>query len=147
MIASGSALRILDCSVNVGPGDDFVFNYFREHIKGAKFLDLKLARDLASPFPFMMPSHDYFSMIAKSLDIRKSHTVIVYDGQQSAFACRGAFMLKAFGHPDVRILDGGLAKWKSEGKELHSHSAATADDFSYELRSEGIRSYEDIVSI
>ena len=86
-------------------------------------------------------------MIAKSLDIRKSHTVVVYDGQQGAFACRGAFMLKAFGHPDVRILDGGLAKWKKEGKEVRSHTAATAEDFSYELRSEGIKSYEDIVAI
>jgi thiosulfate/3-mercaptopyruvate sulfurtransferase len=95
----------------------------------------------------MMPSRDYFVMIAKSLDIRKSHTVVVYDGQQGAFACRGAFMLKAFGHPDVRILDGGLAKWKKEGKEVRSRTAATAEDFSYELRSEGIKSYEDIVAI
>jgi len=119
--------------VNFGAGEEFVFNYYREHIADAKFLDLKLARDLASPFPFMMPSLDYFVMIAKSLDIRKSHTVVVYDGQQGAFASRGAFMLRAFGHPDVRILDGGLAKWKKEGKEVQSHTAATAGDFSYEL--------------
>jgi len=56
-------------------------------------------------------------------------------------------MLKAFGHPDVRILDGGLAKWKKEGKEVHSHTAATAEDFSYELRKESIKNYEDIVAI
>ena len=148
LIATGSPLRILDCSVNVGGGDEFIFNYYREHIHGAKFLDLKLARDLSSPFPFMMPSRDYFVLLAKSLDIRKSQTVVVYDGQQGAFACRGAFMLKAFGHPDVRILDGGLAKWKKEGKEVHGcKTGASAEDFSYELRPEGIRSFEQIVDI
>ena len=141
-------MRILDCSVNVGAGDDCIYGYLKEHIHGAKFLDLKLARDLSSPFPFMMPSRDYFVMLAKSLDIRKSQTVVVYDCQQGAFACRGAFMLKAFGHPDVRILDGGLAKWKKEGKEVHGEKAgATAEDFSYDLRPEGIRSFEQIVAI
>ena len=76
---SGALVCILDCSVVVGPGEEPIFAYHREHIPGAKFLDLKLARDLASPYPFMMPSKDYFVAVAKSLDIRKTHKVVVYD--------------------------------------------------------------------
>ena len=72
-------LSILDCSVIIGEGEDPVLSYLKEHIEGAKFLDLKLARDLQSPYPFMMPSQEYFCLIAKSLDIRKTRTVVVYD--------------------------------------------------------------------
>jgi|688.fasta_scaffold646303_1 3-mercaptopyruvate sulfurtransferase SseA len=39
-------LSILDCSVIIGEGEDPVLSYLKEHIEGAKFLDLKLARDL-----------------------------------------------------------------------------------------------------
>ena len=152
LINNGHPLCILDCTVLMAPGEDAVFTYGKEHIHGAKFLDLKLCRDLQNPFPFMMPNKDYFTMIAKSLDIRKSHTVVCYDSLtgalNSAFANRGSFMLKAFGHPDVRILDGGLAKWKAEGKPVHGCKAvATPDDFSYELDASKVKSYEDIVEI
>lgn len=145
---SDHPLCIIDCSVNMGPGEEPIFAYHKEHIPCARFLDLKLARDLASPYPFMMPGKDYFCAVAKSLDIRKTHTVIVYDCQSGAFASRGAFMLKAFGHPDVRILDGGLGKWKKEGRDVQAcKTVPTADDFAYEFNGSGIKNYEDIVAI
>lgn len=72
-------LRIIDCSVKMEPGTDSIADYTKEHIKGTRFLDLKLVRDLSSAFPFMMPSKEYFIMIAKALDIRLTHTVIIYD--------------------------------------------------------------------
>ena len=96
----------------------------------------------------MMPGQDYFIMIAKALDIRKSHTVVVYDCQKGWFANRGAFMLKTFGHPDVHVLDGGLQKWKAEGKPvLGSKTVARGEDFAYVFHPENIRNFDDIKAI
>lgn len=133
----------------MGEGEDPVFLHHREHIHGAKFLDLKLARDLGSPYPMMLPPKEYFVMLCKSFDIRKSQTVVCYDTQQSNFAHRAAFMFRAFGHPDVRVLDGGLAKWKAEGKEIHAKKAPhpAAEDFAFVYNGDELKHYEDIVEI
>ena len=56
LIASGAECRIFDCSVSMMPSEDAVISFYKEHIKGAQFLDLKMTRDLSSPFPFMMPN-------------------------------------------------------------------------------------------
>ena len=95
-----------------------------------------------------MPSADYFCMVAKAMDIRKTHTVVVYDCQKGWFANRGAFMLKAFGHPDVRVLDGGLCKWKAESKEVVGDKCvATADDFAYNFNPDCVKNFDDVKAI
>ena len=85
---------------------------YREHdksrIPGAKFLDLQIVKDLNSPYPFMMPSQAHFVRMMKALNIRKSMNVVIYETGKGWFATRAAFMLKAFGHPKVYILDGGF---------------------------------------
>ena len=128
---------------------------FREHrkarIPGARFLDLLVCRDLSSPYPHMMPSKAHFVRIMKALDVRKSHTVVIYETGKGWFASRAAFMLKAYGHPNVHILDGHFAKWQKEGREIESDGdeadAAYQTDFDYVLNSENILSYERIKEI
>ena len=104
-------LRILNASYNfIGE-----INVYRDHansrIPGARFLDLSVVRDIESPYPFMMPKKELFIAMMKALDVRKSQTVVVYDNGKGWFASRAAFMIKAFGHPQVFILDGNFAKW------------------------------------
>ena len=90
------------------------------HIPGAKYLDLTLTRDLESKYPHMMPKREHFVAMMKALDIRKSMTVVVYDTGSGWFAARAAFMIRTFGHSDVRILDGNFAKWQREGRTVQS---------------------------
>ena len=54
----------------------------------------------------------------KALDVRRSATVVVYDTGKGWFASRAYFMLKAYGHPDVYILDGHLTKWMKEKRPI-----------------------------
>ena len=56
MGSEGDKLRILDCSTKMGAGPDPALEFTKNRIKGAKFLDLTLVRDLNQPYPFMMPS-------------------------------------------------------------------------------------------
>jgi 3-mercaptopyruvate sulfurtransferase SseA len=62
---------------------------------------------------------------------------VVYETGKGWFASRAAFMLKAYGHPQVYILDGNFGKWKSEGRAIESDAgsdeATYSADFTYEL--------------
>ena len=54
----------------------------------------------------MMPSQEWFIKIMKTLNVSKAHTVVVYETGGGWFANRAAFMFRAMGHPNVRVLDG-----------------------------------------
>ena len=59
-------------------------------------------------------------------------TVVIYDTARGFFATRASFMLKAFGHPKVYVLDGGFAKWKKEGHAIESDVSESEFDQAYE---------------
>ncbi|MEV4097676.1 sulfurtransferase [Streptosporangium saharense] len=110
---------ILDVRWKLGgpPGADL----FREgHIPGAVFCDLDA--DLAAPpgeaGRHPLPSADDFQEAARRLGVSGSRTVVVYDEADSTAAARAWWTLRHFGHPDVRVLDGGLRAWVSEGLPL-----------------------------
>jgi thiosulfate/3-mercaptopyruvate sulfurtransferase len=118
----GSAdLRIADASFFL-PSDkrDARAEYEAEHIPGAVFLDIDEVADTASPFPHMLPSEAKFASRMQSLGLRDGARMVVYDNSPLHSAARGWWMLKAFGAHYVAILDGGLAKWKAEGRPLES---------------------------
>ena len=84
-------------------------------------------------------------MIAKQFDIRKSVPVVVYDQQAGPFAHRAAFMLKSFGHENVRVLDGGLGKFKADGGQLESAAIPpTAEDFDYSIVPLKVNTFEEV---
>lgn len=92
----------------------------------------------------MMPSAEHFGMIMKSLDIRKDDQVVVYDCRKGWFANRAVFVMRAFGMKNVKVLDGGFAKWKAEGNPIvaNSRGASTAADFDFKLDGSVLASFE-----
>lgn len=56
-------------------------------------------------------------------------------------------MLTCYGHPNVRVLDGGFNKWKADGGEIGQISVATADDYAYDLVSELVAGYDEVKQI
>jgi thiosulfate/3-mercaptopyruvate sulfurtransferase len=93
--------------------------YEREHIPGAVFFDVDEIADHTSPLPHMMPDATRFARGAAKLGLGNGNRIIVYDrvGGGSA-AARVWFMFRAFGHDDVALLDGGLAKWLLEKRPV-----------------------------
>mmetsp|Transcript_12431 Transcript_12431/g.15875 ORF Transcript_12431/g.15875 Transcript_12431/m.15875 type:complete len:92 (-) Transcript_12431:370-645(-) len=81
----------------------------------------------------------------KAMDVRKSHTVVIYDSGKGFFASRAVFMMRAFGHPKVFLLDGGLIKWKQEGRAIEDSPIAEFEaEFAYELNQESLISYDRV---
>jgi thiosulfate/3-mercaptopyruvate sulfurtransferase len=102
------------------------------HIPGARFFDIDALSDSASPLPHMLPAAGDFEARVRDLGVRRESRVVVYDGSGANLsAARAWWMFRVFGHPGVAVLDGGLAKWRDEGRALETGppGAPPAGDF------------------
>jgi thiosulfate/3-mercaptopyruvate sulfurtransferase len=88
------------------------------HIPGAQFFDIDEISDTASPYPHMLPSAEKFASRMRKLGIGDGKKVICYDAVGLFSAARAWWMLRVFGHEDAAVLDGGLPKWRAEGRPL-----------------------------
>ena len=114
-------LRIIDATWCLpADGRNPRAEYEAEHIPGAVFLDLDDASDPTSPLPHMVPPEPRFASRMASLGLRDGQRFVVYDNSPLHSAARAWWMLKSFGAHYVAILDGGLRKWKAEGRPLES---------------------------
>jgi thiosulfate/3-mercaptopyruvate sulfurtransferase len=112
-------VRVVDASFTLpGVTPTARENYDRGHIPGAVFFDID---DIAAPgttLPHMIPSPDLFAQKIGALGIGDGDKVVVYDSAGLSSAGRAWWMLRLFGHDDVALLDGGLPKWRAEGRPL-----------------------------
>ena len=92
--------------------------YDEAHIPGAVFIDQEEICDTDSHLPHMLPSPEKMSSRMRKLGLGDGMRIVVYDNSDLRSAARVWFMLKSFGHRDVAVLDGGLQKWRAEGKPI-----------------------------
>lgn len=92
--------------------------YEQGHIPGAIFFDVDEISDTSSPYPHMLPSPEKFSSRMRALGLGDGVRVVVYDGAGIFSAPRVWWTFRVMGHTDVVVLDGGLKKWKAEGRPL-----------------------------
>jgi thiosulfate/3-mercaptopyruvate sulfurtransferase len=125
--AGTPGLRILDASYHVGlPGEaprDAAAEFAAGHLPGATFMDLAAFAEPGAPLPSTMPGAAHFARLAGQLGIRSDDRIILYDDAPHRTAARAWVMLRAFGFTDVALLDGGLSKWKAEGRPLAQGAA------------------------
>ncbi|XHY22948.1 3-mercaptopyruvate sulfurtransferase [Vibrio sp. NH-UV-68] len=74
--------------------------------------------DPESQLPHMMPSEARFNQLARQLGLNSDSLIVVYDNSGTFASPRAWWMLKAMGHKQVYVLDGGLTEWKKQGLEL-----------------------------
>ena len=99
--------------------------YEREHIPGSLFFDIDEICDLDSPYPHMLPSPEKFSSRMRKMGLGDGTRVVVYDGAGLFSAARVWWMFRVMGHDDVVVLDGGLKKWKAEGRPVTDDTSRT----------------------
>lgn len=123
-------LALLDASHHLPAADrDAAAEFDAAHIPGARFLGLASLVDRGSPVPAALPTPDQLAARLGLLGVRPEDAIVLYDDSAIRTAARAWFMLTAMGWEHVAILDGGLGKWRSEGRPLASgaeHGEAVA---------------------
>jgi thiosulfate/3-mercaptopyruvate sulfurtransferase len=94
--------------------DEDVLLYETGHIEGAVKIDWHT--DLNDPV-----TRDYidgagFAELVGGKGISRDSTVVIYGDKNNWWAAYALWVFTLFGHEDVRLLDGGRAKWEAEGR-------------------------------
>jgi thiosulfate/3-mercaptopyruvate sulfurtransferase len=130
----GPNLRVFDCTTTLEylpPGSDAPYvvvpgrKTFEEgHIPGADFLDLQGEfSDQGTKLRFMMPDVAQLETAFGRHGVGADSLVVLYSIGTAMWATRFWWMLKSLGFDNVAVLDGGLDKWKAEGRALESGPA------------------------
>jgi thiosulfate/3-mercaptopyruvate sulfurtransferase len=121
---SSPDLKVIDATLFLPGGPrDARAEHEGEHIPGAVFLDIDEVSDTASALPHMVPPEAKFASRMASLGLRDGQRFVVYDNSPLHSAARAWWMLRSFGAHYVAILDGGMQKWKAEGRPLEGGRA------------------------
>ena len=114
--------------------------YRQAHIPGAVFFPIDEIADTSSPLPHMLPTPDAFAKAMGTLGIGVGDRVIVYGGKGMSASARVWWTFRAFGHDRVAVLDGGLARWRAEGRPVEAgEKAAAPRSFTAHFRPELVR--------
>ncbi|MHA2938801.1 sulfurtransferase [Vibrio sp. RC27] len=126
---------ILDCSMAFQiPGE--IEKDTTNVIPGARRFDYdNVFCELDATLPHMMPTEGRFNQLAQELGLNNDSTIIVYDNTGTFASPRAWWMLKAMGHKNVAVLDGGLTSWKANNYPLETeyHQTSTPGDFNGKL--------------
>jgi len=123
-LAGPGAPTVLDCRWTLAGGADRD-GYGKGHLPGAVFVDLD--RDLAAPpgagGRHPLPAPEAFQAAMRRAGVRDDRPVVAYDQGEPGGAARAWWLLGWFGHPDARVLDGGLGAWVAAGLPVTTETA------------------------
>jgi thiosulfate/3-mercaptopyruvate sulfurtransferase len=137
--ANAGSVRIVEC-------DEDILLYETGHIPGAVKLDWHT--ELNDPVRRDYLDGAAFSNLMASKGISRATTVVLYGDRSNWWATYAFWVLKLFGHPDVRLLDGGRAKWIASGGDLTTDKPEPDSSSNYpivERQDSAIRAFRDDV--
>ncbi|MEO0032954.1 MAG: 3-mercaptopyruvate sulfurtransferase [Pseudomonadota bacterium] len=110
-------LRVVDATAFLPEHKrDPLLEYEACHIPGAVFMNLAELVDEKAPVANTLPPAEKFASRMQALGLGDGSRIVLYDDSPVKTATRAWFMLTMFGAQNVAILDGGIAKWKAEGR-------------------------------
>jgi thiosulfate/3-mercaptopyruvate sulfurtransferase len=117
-------VRIADASWYLPQaGRDTKAEYQSAHVPRAVFFDIDDLSDENDPLPHMLAPAAKFASRMRKLGLGDGNLIVVYDSAGIFSSPRAWWMLRTMGHTEVRVLDGGLPKWRSEGRAVEDMAA------------------------
>lgn len=127
-------LRLFDCTTYLeyqpaGSGIPYIavpgrHTFEAGHIPGADFLDLQGEfSDRNTELHFMMPTVAQLEAAFGRHGIGANSLIVLYSIGTAQWATRFWWMLRSLGFEDLSVLDGGLDKWKAEGRTIETGPA------------------------
>jgi len=125
--------------------DEDVLLYETGHIPGSVKIDWHT--DLNDPVERDYVDGAGFAALLGGKGISRDDTVVIYGDKNNWWAAYALWVFSLFGHDDVRLLDGGRAKWEAEGREYTTEATASSVvDYPVVERDDSVlRAYKDDV--
>jgi len=138
------AERLDDPEVRVVESDEDFLLYETGHIPGAVKIDWFTT--LQHPVRRDFLSRDEFEKLCSSQGISNDTTIVFYGDKNNWFACYSFWLFEYFGHRNLKIMNGGRAKWIAEGRSLTREVPQyTPTPYHASEPNEQIRAYRDQV--
>jgi thiosulfate/3-mercaptopyruvate sulfurtransferase len=117
------------------------------HIPGARFFDIDEVADQDTDLPHMVPTPGRFARLMGAMGVSNASRVVFYDQKGLASSARGWWLMGLFGHDRAAVLDGGLPKWRSEGRAIETGPATppTPATFRPDFRAARLRGVGDVL--
>lgn len=130
----GKNLIILDCRASLTDARAGYVAWASRHLPNSIFFDLHsdMSGKVTSHGRFPLPSEEAFTNTLQSLGVTPTREVVLLDDEGGMRAAARAWWLLFVwaGHPDVKILDGGLSAWCSNGGEITCNATTAIGDSS-----------------
>ncbi|MBV9932354.1 MAG: 3-mercaptopyruvate sulfurtransferase [Alphaproteobacteria bacterium] len=142
-------LRILDATWFLpADGRDARAEFEAAHLPGAAFVDIDDVSDPDSPYPHMLPPAHRLASRMQAAGVKDGARIVVYDNSPLHSGARLWWMLRSFGARRVALLDGGLAKWRAEGRPVASGIADIGrGHFTPTLRAGAVASKREVLAL
>jgi len=133
-------LVIIEC-------DEDILLFETGHIPSAVKIDWHT--DLNHPVSRDYIDGEGFASLMSAKGIKRTDTLVIYGDKSNWWATYAFWVFKLFGHEDIRIMDGGRAKWVAEGRELtkENNSLAESEYPFVERNDEEIRAFKEDVLV
>ena len=149
------SVRIVDATWFMpNDGRNGRMEFVKAHIPMAVYFDLDKTSDQNTDLPHMLPKASEFHAEMQRLGIAPKDKIICYDAHGLMSAARFWWMLRGFGYPHAFVLNGGLPKWRQEGRPLvqgesvKAHAAAPDQkELSDKFNDQLVRSQQQIQHI
>lgn len=141
------AIALLDGSWHLpAENRDAMAEFLTGHIPGAQFFDINAIADPSTGLPHMMPTDEVFAAAMAQMGIGNDTQVVVYDTKGLFSAPRVWWTFRLMGAKRVSILDGGMTRWKAEGRQLEAGTAKARPGAKFTVQRDGslIRNIADI---
>lgn len=144
------AERLNDPAIRLLESNEDVTLYDKGHIPGAQAINWHT--ELNDPLVRDYLNAEQFAALLESKGISNDTIVVLYGDKNNWWATYTFWVFKLFGHPDVRILDGGRQKWEAEGRPYTSevpsfpkgsYTAPARDDVSIRAFRDQVLTHQD----
>ncbi len=138
------AEHLNDPNIRIIESDEDPLLYAIGHIPGAAQVDW--FSTLQHPLRRDFLAKEQFEQVASKLGITNDTTVIFYGDKSNWFACYALWLFQYYGHQNVKIVNGGRAKWEKEGRPLVKEVPTfTATTYKAKEADKSIRAFRDDV--
>ncbi|HEX5325658.1 MAG TPA: 3-mercaptopyruvate sulfurtransferase [Acetobacteraceae bacterium] len=121
--------------------------YLAAHIPGGRYFDIDEIADRDTELPHMVPTPGRFARLMGAMGVGNGSRVVFYDQKGLASAARGWWLMGLYGHDQAAVLDGGLPKWRREGRptETGAPPPPRPAEFRPDFRAARLRGVGDVL--